>query len=271
MMRRYGWFVILVSLLFIGNNVFSFNLSISDPKINLKVKQDEALTGKIKVANPSSGEIKVKVYLEDFTYIPPYDGTKKFFPSGSTQFSCAQWISFSPQEFKLPPFGARFVNYSLRVPHDAKGSYCAVLFFETALGEIEEEAGYNVKVLGRVGSLIFLEAEGSLKQAKIRNIKTEGDEIKGEFLNLGDVFINSVSSYFVMDEEGMVLDRGKLEDLFLFPKDKAPFTIPLLEKIPAGKFSLICTFDLGAGDILVKELDFIKDAKNFIKIIEIRD
>ncbi|MFH1938920.1 MAG: hypothetical protein ABIK21_02060 [bacterium] len=270
-MRRYGWFVILVSLLFIGNNVFSFNLSISDPKINLKVKKGEVLPGRIKAENPSSGEIKVKVYLEDFAYIPPYDGTKKFLPSGSTEFSCSPWISFSPQEFKLPAFGARFVDYSIRVPPDAKGSYYAVLFFETALGEIEEEPGYNVKVLGRVGSLIFLEAEGGLKQAEVKDIEAEGEEIKGEFLNLGDVFINSISSYFIMDEEGMAVDRGKLQDLYLFPKDKASFVISLSKKIPTGKLSLICTFDLGEGDILVKEVDFIKDANGFIKIIEIRD
>ena len=35
-----------------------------------------------------------KVYIQDFVYIPPFDGRKKFLPVGSTKFSCGEWISF---------------------------------------------------------------------------------------------------------------------------------------------------------------------------------
>lgn len=252
--------------------VSPFNLRIDLPKIKLTVKGQETLTGTIKIENPTSEQIEVKAYLEDFRYVPPFDGTKEFFPPGSTNFSCAPWINFSPQEFVLGPFAKRMVSYSIKVPVGVKGGHYAVLFFETSLGEIRNsKEGANILILGRIGSLFFLETANALKNAQLENLTAEGSKIKGEFANNGEVVLVSKGNFYVMDEKGIVVTRGKIDDLYLFPQDKAPFTINLSEDIPAGRYTVVVSFDLEQGDVLVNEIDLIKERFGNIRILEVRD
>ncbi|MCQ9208196.1 MAG: DUF916 domain-containing protein [Omnitrophica bacterium] len=263
------FFCLLLSL---SANAFSFNLSIDVPKVKLKVKAGEIIRGSLTVRNPSEDEIKVKVYAEDFSYIAPYNGAKKFFPPGSTEFSLAHWITFSPQEIILPAFGKKKVNYAIKVPAEVSGGYYAVLFFETSLGAITSpEEGANILILGRVGSLFFLEAEDSLKKAKIEKIATEGNTVKGDFLNRGNLIIISKGSFYVMDDQGMIFDRGKINDIYISPGDKAPFSLTLADDISPGSYTLITSFDLEEGDLLVREIDFSKDATGELKILQVRE
>lgn len=269
-MRKITLFIAFLFLLSVS--AFSFNIGVSNPKVKLKVSPGEVVTGSIRITNPSSNEVKIKVYVEDFKYVPPYDGSKKFLTAGTLENSCAKWISFSPVEFKLPPFGRRNVEYSISVPSSARGGYYAVMFFETALGEVEESPGSRLFVLGRIGSLFLIETEDSIKKADIDSIEVEGSSIKGIISNTGDVFINAKGTYFVMDSEGMIYDRGKIKDLFLFPGDKADFALSLSnERIPRGSYTLICNFDLEDGDVAVKEVDFMKKQDNSIEISAVRD
>jgi len=267
--KRLYFFVILL-LFFINPRVCALNISISDPIIRKKVKPGAVSTDSIQLSNPSSNEIKVRAYLEDFIYVAPFDGNKEFSPAGSTKHSCAEWISFSPQEFILTPFGQKSIDYSIRIPMDAQGGYQAVLFFETSLGDMEQESGYLVKVLGRVGALFIVETEESLKEAKI-DFKEDHSVISGTFLNTGQVFIKSQGTYYLMDSDGMVLDRGEMKNLYTLPGDKASFTIEPSKDISSKQCTLICTFDLQEGDVIVKELEIRRDSLNNLEILEVKD
>lgn len=249
---------------------FSFNIRIDIPKVKLKIEPGEVINGAITVENPSSEIAEVKVYVEDFLYVPPYDGSKEFFPPGTIGYSCAKWINFSPQKIILPPFAKRKVNYVIKVPPKVRGGYYAVMFFETSLGSMEKAEGVNVVILGRVGTLFFLETEDSVKEAEIENVRVSDTTIKGDFLNKGNVVITSKGSFYIMDSKGMVLDRGKLADFYLFPEDKGEFRLKIRKDIPPGRYTIVCSFDLGEGDILVRELDILKESLGSVRILSIR-
>lgn len=271
-MKRLFFLFIFGLFLALTADAFAFNISVDTPKIKLEVEEGEVVRGGLTVRNPSEEEIRVEVYMEDFVYISPYDGTKKFFPPGSTELSPAKWITFSPREIILPPFGRKRVNYIVRVPSGVSGGYYAVLFFETSLGAITNaEEGANILILGRVGSLFLVETADSIKKATIAGITSEGSTVRGEFLNQGNVNVISKGSFYVIDEEGRVFDRGRLNDIYISPQDKAPFSLSLAPGIPPGRYTLITTFDLEEGDILVREMDFFKDERGEIKILQIRE
>jgi hypothetical protein len=264
-------FLIFLFLILLPLSGFALNIRIDTPKVKLKVKPGEVVRGTIGLENPTPNTVKLKAYLTDFLYVPPYDGTKEFFASGTTQLSCARWIDFSPQEITLLPFAKRRVNYTIKAPPQLKGGHYAVLFFETSLGAIEEpKEGVNVVILGRIGTLFFLEAEGSLKRAEIENLEAEENRIKGEFANLGNVVLVAKGNFYIMDENGIVVDRGKIRDFYLFPGDKVSFSIDILENIGWGRYTLVASFDLEEGDILVREIDFSKDRFGLIKLLEVR-
>jgi len=270
-MKKTIIFILIVFIFTFIPNAFSFNLSISNPKIKLKVEPGQVITGSLTINNPSSSEIAIKAYLEDFIYVSPYDGSKKFFPAGSTERSCAGWISFSPSEFKLNPFGRRNIDYTVRVPESASGGYYAVLFFETSLGQIEQTPGNRLLVLGRIGSLFLVETNNSVKKAEIRDLKTGINSINASFNNTGNVLLKAQGTYFIMDREGMVRDRGKIEDIFISPGDETYFSVKISSSLDAGKYTLVDNFDLQDGDVVVKEIDFMKRTNGSLEISAVRD
>ena len=262
---------ITISVLAFASKVFSFNLSISNPKIKLKVDAGQVVTGSLTINNLSSSEVLIKAYLEDFVYVSPYDGSKKFLPAGSTERSCAGWISFSPSKFKLRPFGRRVINYTIRVPESANGGYYAVLFFETSLGKIEQKPGSQLLVLGRIGSLFLVETNNSIKKAEIEGLKVNGGLVNANFKNAGNVLLKAQGTYFIMDTNGMVRDRGKVRDIFTFPGDSDSFSIKMSSGLNSGKYTLVINFDLQDGDVVVKEVDFVKHIDGSLEILAVRD
>lgn len=239
-------------------------------KVKLDVEAGENILDSIVVHNTSDKSIDVRAYMEDFVYTPPFDAKKKFFPLGTTDYSCGDWISFSPQEFKLGPYGKKELNYSIKVPEDAKGGYYGVLFFEEHNpGELRIEKGVHVVV--RVGCLFFLETENKQKEGNLKDISLGREGLEGYFSNEGDTIILSQGTFYVMDDSGMVIDRGEMEKKYLPPGEKTPFTVPIMKDIFSGNYTMILTFNLDEGDVLVKEIDFLKDKTGSMKILEIRD
>lgn len=238
-------------------------------KVKLTIKAGETITGFITLRNDSNTDIPLRAYFGDFVYIPPFDGSKKFLPLGATESSCGEWVSFSPQEFTLPALTKRQINYVIKVPQDASGGYYGVLFFETAPGKPEE--GKGLQIITRIGSLFFLETEDRIKRASLNDLSIEEDSIQAHFVNSGNVILISNAVFYIMDEEGMVVDRREIKKFYLPPGEKFPFTIPILAGLSSGSYTVVLTFDLEEGDILVREIDFSKDEEGEIKILQIRE
>src|SRR5690242_1143525 len=116
-------------------------MRISAPKIELELAPGETYSGEIVAENPEEEAINCRLYLEDWQYVVNGNGEKKFTPPGSTPLSASKWISFTPASSDIPSFGRITARYTVTVPPDAKGTYFAVLFFETMLGTAPDEDG----------------------------------------------------------------------------------------------------------------------------------
>jgi len=249
----------------------AFKISISDPKVRVQAEPGQVVNGSMRVENPSDQEILIRVYMEDFVYIAPFDGSKKFLIPETSKFSCASWVSFSPQEFTLPPFGKKNIDYTIRVPENARGGHYSVLFFETMLGEMQKEEGYRVNVLGRIGSLFFIEMKGAEKKAEITEIAVKENSFRGIYANTGDLFTKVNTTFYVLDSQSMVIDRKEENEIYILPPDQTEFTLTPSSDLAAGEYTLIATFDLQDGDTLIREIDFSKDRNGKLTIREIRD
>ena len=74
-----------------------------------------------------------------------------------------------------------------------------------------------------------------------------------------------------MDEEGLVVDRGKIDKFYLPPQEKFIFTIKLPVNLESVNYTAILTFNLEEGDALVREIDFSKDSSGVISVHDIRE
>lgn len=267
---------LFLSALILEAGELSYRLDQS--KIRLIIGPGDSKAGQIKVYSQSGEPIDLKVYMEDWSYTNAQDGSKEFYPAGSTTLSCAPWFKFSPTEFTLPAYGVTTVNYVVNVPTEAQGGHYAVMFFETAVQKsaadslsLEGEVQSGVGLAIRLGSLIYVEVKDTVKrEAALRNFSVfKGEKDKYLFVtvdlkNISKVDITAGGSFHLMDKEGMVSARGEFNDVYTFPGDEGKLKAVWKNTIPAGDYDLVITLDLGKaqeeaglgrGPVIVKEAE----------------
>ncbi|MCM8800198.1 MAG: hypothetical protein NC900_05705 [Candidatus Omnitrophica bacterium] len=270
-----GWGVLCLSFVF---KVEATTIRLDRAKIRLNILPGNSFSGQINIENPSSEPVEIKAYLQDWCYTKAGDGTKEFYSAGATEFSCASWISFSPTEFLIPAFGQKTINYTVKVPSEAKGTHFAVLFFETTPQASEPEVGMMIKV--RVGALFYIEAKGTTqRKAELDNFHLTQDTkknliIETDLLNIGNVDLVCEGTYHIIDKKGMVIARGEFNKAYTFPQDKVNLKATCKQIFNEGLYDIILTLDLGkahqeqgfsGGPVLVKEVEFEIDEEGNIK------
>lgn len=243
--------LIALCLFSFTSSLFAIEVAQVEPaKVRLSVAPGTSKAGTIKVYNLSSDAKNIKAYFEDWVYLPVCDGTKDFRPAGTTKLSASDWITFSPSEFSVSPYGKQTVNYTVKVPQDASGGHYAVLFFESFLQEPgKDEEGVNVDVAVRIASLFYVEPEGTVsRKLDINNLKVSNDknrfQINARLTNNGNVDINTKATFFVIDNKGMVFARGEFNEVYTLPGDAALMTGEYPKAIPPGKYDVVLTIDI---------------------------
>ena len=245
------------------------NIFLEKGKVNMPILPGRAVVDSLKVHNTSDEEMTVRAYWEDFEYQEPFDGSKKFSQAGTTSRSSSEWVNFSPREFVLGPYESRKIAYVINPPNDIDGGYYGVMFFE----RVDEEniSSTGVKIVTRVGTLFFLETLDSTKEAEVSKIAMDDQNLMGNFENNGNVILIPEGVYYIMNNDGVVHERGEMDTLYLPPGKQADFNIDIDQKLPKGQHTLVMTFDLQQGDVLIREVDIEKTADDQIKILDIRN
>jgi len=227
-------------------------------KVTVNVDAGEHTNGTLLVHNTSSEKVDIKVYWEDFQYKSPYDGSKNFLPAGTAPNSASQWITFSPQEFSMPAFGQQMISYSVTVPSEIKEGHYGVLFFEkSSSGELNHEA---VTLITRVGCLFFVEPNNKIKKAALQDIVLKDKSIDASFVNLGNVVLIPHTTFYIMQDAGLVVLRGECKKLYVPPGASGNVVIPLKQALKQGHYTLVVNADLDEGDVVVKEIGLSVDA-----------
>ena len=91
-------------------------IRISAPKVQLQLSPGQTYSGEIVCENPTDEPLDLNIYLEDWKYKEAANGEKDFLPVGSTPISAGNWITFSPSETLLTPFGRTVLRYTVTVP-----------------------------------------------------------------------------------------------------------------------------------------------------------
>ncbi|MCB9771729.1 MAG: hypothetical protein H6754_04205 [Candidatus Omnitrophica bacterium] len=259
--------LILAIILSLGgfSSVAYAQIMLEEGKIIIRANPGETIVNVLPVHNMSTtNTVNLRAYWEDFNYVEPFDGTKDFTPSGTSERSASRWVNFSPQQFSLEAKGSKKISYSIQVPTDAKGGYYGVLFFEEGTGQAEGQVG--VSIVTRVGALFFIETTTSSRKGKVENLKFEENHFSGDFVNLGDVILIPDSTYYLMNDEGIVAYRGEIKKFYLAAGKAANFQVPVSKELASGKYTAVLTFDFGNGENETQEFDFRKTSDGSISI-----
>ena len=238
-------------------------------KVTMDVAGGDHQNGSFLVHNTSSKPVNVKVYWEDFEYKAPYDGAKNFLPAGTAPDSASQWVTFAPQNFTMAPYGQQKFDYTVNVPADIKGGHYGVIFFETnTVGSINSDA---VSLVSRLGCLFFIEPSNKSKKAVLQDFALNKDSFIANFVNQGNVTLLAHTTYYIMQDGGMVTLRGDAGKLYVPAGATAPIKIAFKKDLSAGHYTMVINSDLADGDVVVKELGLAVDASGQVTIVNTQD
>ncbi len=233
-------------------------------KVNLSLAPGQKAADTLTIHNTGSEATDLTLYFEDFRYIPPFRGKKEFFPSGTRDDSCSQWINFYPQALHLPAFANKKINYTVNMPEDASGGYYCVLFMEKTVldgsqGAGQEGSSAGLTILSRIGTLFFIEANTRQKEVSVSGVAVSSSAITGQVTNQGDVTLVITPLFYVLDSaSGVPVDRGESQKLYVPAGESAEFEIKLPSEMSDGQYLAVVTLDLEDGVSSVSEIEFQK-------------
>ncbi|HPB68427.1 MAG TPA: hypothetical protein PLT76_05535 [Candidatus Omnitrophota bacterium] len=248
----------------------SAQLIIQKSVITHEIAPGSGVVDSLEVINSTNKPLGVKLYWQDFIYRPPFDkGNKEFMPSGTSDYSCSDMVTFAPNALTLPPFGEQEVKYSIKVPESFKSGCDGVLFFE--MNTNVEQARIGMNFVTRIGTLFFLESTEKDKTASVKDLLLQEGTLQGVFHNQGNVVLFPQGVFFILSDDGLVEDRGEVNKLYIPPQTEADFKLGIPEKLPPGKHTVVLTFDLDGGDNVVVEADFHKNPDGALNLVATRN
>ena len=248
--------------LFVPDAAWAFNARMDRPLIEEIIPLSGVAHGTIELENQEEQPAVLEIYLQDWEYLEGGSGDKLFSAPGSSPWSASGWISFYPQKLELPAHGKGMVEYTIRVPADARaGGHYSVMFFESKLGRApENEQGVSVHYTGRLGSLIEVQVAGTVERTgDITNVtvgafKTDAPLTLGYiFRNTGNIAIRPKASFNIIDQTGRYFGRGEFKQLYTFPGRSGSVTTEWNGTLPSGNYTVVVTADLGEGQAVVAE------------------
>lgn len=240
-------------------------------KFEVAVEPGQYIADKVVISNSTDHKRKVKVYMEDYEYISPFDGQKSFHKAGLLANSDALWVSLSHREVEIEPLGQAIVTFTINVPEGIKGGYYGAMIFENVPLEEVVPTGTGIALITRIGMMVNLEVNGFPEQLGLGEFKMEDGQLKFLVTNLGEISVKSEGKFYIMDQEGQVVDRGDVRKFFLPATQKSEAAIDIKPDVPPGRHTIVLTMNLRNGETIIREIDFEKTSLGDLKMIEVRE
>lgn len=140
----------------------SSGLAVSPLTFEIAVNPGDTVTNAIRVFNPNSQPVSVRLHVEDFS-AEGERGQAIIAKAESTSYSIAQWVSLDQGEVLVEPNVAALVNFTIRIPANAEpgGHYGAI----TAEAGGGAAAGSGASVAQKVASLLLVSVSGEVSEA----------------------------------------------------------------------------------------------------------
>jgi hypothetical protein len=140
------------------------------------------------------------------------------------------------------------------------------MFFETGGGLMPalDESGNNVsvQVFNRLGSLFYIESEGTIEQKVVlKDIAISQDKnglsVIATLSNIGNVDVTAKGVFNILDTAGQVYARGAFKDVYTLAGDQAPLRGSAdASSLKPGAYDFMITLDFEQGGSFLQEASF---------------
>jgi hypothetical protein len=211
--------------------------------------------GRIVLRNTADTPQEVKVYQTDYTF--RCDGTNAYDKPGACKRSNGPWITFSPQQFTIPPRETFTVYYTVQTPKDDKltGTYWSMLMVEPVMlapPPVKEEQNkvrvglqtvirYGVQIVTNIGGTGKKEVKFADKQLVARDGKRF---LQLDLENTGERWLRPTVWAEVFDDKGVRAGRFESGRTRIYPGCSTRNSIDL-GSLKAGKYQALVVIDSG--------------------------
>jgi len=238
-------------------------LGLSPMKLQLRVPAGGIRTEALQIYNRGEEAALIRVYVQDWTV--ERKQPMVFLPPGTLERSASSWVELSETQFSLYPGESRIVRASIRVPEGVGGTYWCVIFFEGI--RQKRTSGMGVGVGARLGTTVYVTAEGTEVRAGTLTALSatpketgEGMTLATTFANLGNIYFYPKGSFRVEDQEGKAVFTSELTRAVCLPAMSREYLADCDTDLPPGTYRLIVTIDYGAEELLQGEAEFVVPA-----------
>lgn len=242
---------LLISLAVCCNSLQAMDLGISPPDVWLKLNPGGVYQGQIYIMGSKEEEVAINTYLMDWSLNSA--GEYQFLPKGTLKRSASPWITFTPSQFKLLPGKGQRVNYTVKAPLDASGSYWSVLMFSTIPRPLDANAKFQIAAAARVAYIIKVDINGSRAgKGKIERFKLNYDEgVKKvaatvRIKNSGETSIRFKGRLELKDVQGRIVGAIPFNEGIILPDLSREFVLSDQEiALGPGFYIGLAILDLG--------------------------
>ncbi len=187
------------------------------------------------------------------------DGGGEF---SSVSRSCGDWITASPQAFRIEPGAKQPVSFRIAVPDGrVSGTYWAMIFVQGAPRPQQRE-GATVLAIERFGVKIYETIPGSEDLlGEVKSVRKVGDDpltFKITFANTGNVQLRPTGTINVISQNGDSVRSIAIDEFPLLPGRERVLTVADNSEspLPAGIYRALVTIDYGGDNLAGGTRDF---------------
>ncbi|KXK07719.1 MAG: hypothetical protein UZ21_OP11001000941 [Microgenomates bacterium OLB22] len=195
-------------------------LELTPPSQEVSAKPGQKVKFAVKIRNPFSNSVPVKIRVEDFT---ASGDEGQIALTKDDDYSVIGWAQVEPSSFTLKAGGEQTVSVSLSVPQSAAGGRYGALVFSVA-PNIENQKGSVTAVSQEIASLFLLKIDGPANEnLTLESIKAPSFSEFGPipmsmtFRNTGNIHTKTAGLINVTDMFG-----NKVQDVVVKPTNVFP-------------------------------------------------
>jgi len=257
-MRKGSLFLLAVTIILFLSQVF-FAINVGHTEFDLNIAPGESGTFSFEVTNDESEATRLKVYVGDWDMKP--NGELRFLEPGTLPRSAANWMAVSPSQFDLEPSVTKEVRFSINVPKEVEGTYCAMIFVEGSPKPVVIEGGVTILKVVRFGIQVYETPPGSGRQdgriTKVQRLGLNPLTFLIDFENTGTVHLHVSGEVQIINSQGKTVEEIAVAQFPILPgavrEVRAVGSAP---RPAAGRYYALAVLDFGGDYIPAGQLIF---------------
>lgn len=175
--------------------------------------------------------------------------------------SNGDWLTVTPQRFKIDAGQVQEVTFRIQVPYGAAGTYWGMIFVEGSPRPQERE-GATVLAIERFGVKIYETVPGTeVLSGRVLQVRKTADDpltFTVSFENTGNVQLRPTGKIDIINQNGDTVRTLEIEEFPILPQRVRTLTVAdtLDRSLPSGIYRALVTVDYGGDNLTGGTRDF---------------